>query len=247
MSGNGKNTKLSPVIINVEEDGTIIVEECGNKEGYDIREYPIGDFINGSLVLCGEKDCMVFDKIQQRKFDFMERGRISASLIKLNESHLWITGGKTGLTYLSQGLKSTELISINGAQESFNLPFTVYNHCMVKYSQSKALLIGGIQNETRKSDKTWIINLIDFNITEGPSLIKGRHKHVCGKMSDEFGNTIVVLVGGVDEYSVEILNTTMMDEWKPGTYVNIHTDCALEFSVNHFTQLLLIFRTSITI
>ena len=210
---SGKSTKLSPVIINVEEDGTIIVEECGNGEGYNFREYPVGNFLNGSLVLCGESDCMVFENTGLRKFDFIESGRKYASLIKLNESHLWITGGNT---YPWQEKSSTEIININGAQMGINLPFTVYNHCMLKFSQNKALLIGGNQNETTRSQKTWIIDLVDFNFTEGPSLIKGRQRHVCGKLNDEFGNEIIVVVGGKYENSVEVLNATLIDEWKLG-------------------------------
>ena len=213
MSGNGKNTKLSPVIINVEEDGTIIVEECGNKEGYNFREYPVGDFLNGSLFICEENDCMVFEKTRLRKLDFIESGRKYASSIKLNESHIWITGGNT---YPSQEKSSTEIISHSGSQKGINLPFTIYDHCMLKFSQNKALLIGGNQNETQRSHKTWMIDLVDFNITEGPSLIKGRQRHFCGKINDEFGNEVIVVVGGKYEYSVEVLNTTLMDEWKLG-------------------------------
>ena len=139
-------------------------------------------------------------------------GEIVSSNI-LPESHIWITGGNT---YPSKEKSSTEIISTSGSQKGINLPFTVYDHCMLKFSQNKALLISGNQNETQRSQKTWIIDLVDFNLTEGPSLIKGRHRHVCGKINDQFGNEVIVVVGGKYENSVEILNTTIMDEWKLG-------------------------------
>ena len=209
----GKNNKLSPVIINIEDEDKIYIEECGNNKDYDFREHPVGDFLNGSLVLCEESDCMVFEKTSISRLDFIENGRKYASSIKLNDSHLWITGGYHEI-YPYQTQNSTEIINIKGSQKGINLPFSAYGHCMVKYSQNKALLIGGVQNKSRRSDKTWIIDLIDFNFAEGPSLIKGRQKHVCGKMNDEFGNEVIVAVGGQYENTVEILNTTLMDEWK---------------------------------
>ena len=218
IGGKSDNyNKLSPVMINVEKDDTIYVEECGNKEGYDFREYPVGDFLNSSLVLCGESDCLLFEKIGHRKINFTSNSkRKYASSIKLNESFLWITGGYHD-TYPYQQLNSTEIISTGGAAtESINLPFTVYGHCMIKYSQNKVLLIGGVQNKTRRSERTWIIDLVDFNFTEGPLLIKGRHNPMCGKMKDKLGNTIIIVVGGQYENLVEVLNTTTMDEWKSG-------------------------------
>ena len=55
-------------------------------------------------------------------------------------------------------------------------------------------------------------------MTEGPKLIKGRYLHSCGKAKDKDGNVIVIAAGGDEEYSVEMLNTSLMDEWTEGNF-----------------------------
>ena len=129
----GKNNKLSPVIVNVEDEGAINIEECGNNEEYDFREYPVGDFLNGSLILCEENDCMVFEKTGVKKIDFVETGRKYASSIKLNESHLWITGGNT---YPWQEKSSTEIINIKSVVHQWwpsNQLVSVMRNTLIKW------------------------------------------------------------------------------------------------------------------
>ena len=86
---------------------------------------------------------------------------------------------------------------------------------------STVILIGGKQNDTWTSDKTWIVDIDDdFQVTEGPLLNKGREDHWCGAVKDESGDIVIAVVGGQSEDSaedsVEFLNTDMMDKWTYG-------------------------------
>ena len=111
---------------------------------------------------------------------------------------MWITGGND---YDGHDLVSTELITINGSTAGISLPFYVNMHCMVMYQPNAILLIGGYQDGG--SESTWIIDPTKaFNMTEGPSLKVGRAFHSCGKMTDEYGNVLVIVADGDRETSV---------------------------------------------
>ena len=60
-------------------------------------------------------------------------------------------------------------VSVNGPV----LPFTISEHCMVKYDDNSIYIIGGKQNGVF-SNKTWIMDpRNDFQLREGPSLKYG--------------------------------------------------------------------------
>ena len=63
----------------------------------------------------------------------------------------------------------TDEVSVNGPA----LPFTISEHCMVKYDDNSIYIIGGKQNGVF-SNKTWIMDpRNDFQLREGPSLKYG--------------------------------------------------------------------------
>ena len=104
---------------------------------------------------------------------------------------------------------------------------------MVKINDNIVWWIGGIYNKSKginykdSTDKTWIADLTDgnFNMIEGPSLMKKRRDLSCGKILDSYGNVLLIAAGGLSyptmEYmdSVEILNITA-GNWIIGLLVN---------------------------
>lgn len=197
--------------------------ECGDRNLFNKRMLPlVGDFIDGNFVLCGGfgerfkllDDCIMVDQFQTKSFKMVEGSkREYASSVKLNDSTIWITGGESN---------STEFVTVHGSSLGITLPINVEGHCMVIIDSNIVMLIGGIQDKVEYSDKTWIIDVEnDFNITEGPRLIKGRKFHMCGKLKDESGNMIIVAISGSLEDSVEFLDTSQLKQWVAGTIHNV--------------------------
>lgn len=78
-------------------------------------------------------------------------------------------------------------------------------------------MIGGTQNGKERSAKTWIVDVNNrSNLKEGPPLNKGRQYFSCDKVDDDYGNALVLVIGGEHEDSMEILNTTEMKAWSFG-------------------------------
>ena len=157
-------------------------------------------------------DCQIFNQKGEFKFKFEER--IFGSFVKFNPSAFWITGG---LNRSMQNYVSTLIVTENSSTIDVNLPISFAYHCMVYYKENLILIIGGTQNGDENSNKSWIINTNDrSNLVEGPSLTKGRESFSCGRVEDDSGNVMVLVVGGTYEDTMEILNTTEMKKWVLG-------------------------------
>ena len=94
---------------------------------------------------------------------------------------------------------------------------------MIQYDEKSIYIIGGFQNGSI-SNKTWIVDPTnEFQITEGPSLNKGRAYHGCAKMTLN-GRTILVVAGGFGALdSVEILDPLGNNVWTQGLYLTFIT------------------------
>ena len=206
---------LHPTFISLDTDGGTKIETCSNRIGFIEREHPVGQFLEDGFVICGGSfawsfkvldDCIVVKRFETQTFKMIESEREWASSVKLNDTTMWITGG--------YDTSSTELVTVNGTTRGIDLPFTIERHCTVMIGPSTAFLIGGKQNGTWTSDKTWIVDIDnDFQVAEGPLLNNGREDHWCGAMKDESGDIVIAVVGGQSEHSVEFLNTNVMDKW----------------------------------
>ena len=90
---------------------------------------------------------------------------------------------------------------------------------MIQYNEKSIYIIGGQQNGSGYSNKTWIVDPTnEFKITEGPSLNNGRRDHGCAKMTVN-GRTILVVAGGYNSGhvdSVEILDPLGNNVWTQG-------------------------------
>ena len=210
---------LSPVEIHLNNDGSTGLERCRIEE-YGGRLDSVGDFLDDKFVVCGgsdygtlKQDCEVIHETGTQTFN-MSAKRRDASHVKLNQSLMWITGGSETQT---KSLNSTEFVTVNGSTAGVTLPFTVKRHCMVRYQPNAIFLIGGELNGKTYSKKTWIIDPTNgFNMTKGPTLNQGREFHSCEKMKDEYGNVLVIVAGGDDLNSIEVLNITHSSSWFKG-------------------------------
>ena len=227
IGGYSKRTyrerNLYPVIIDVNDGDNVKFAEYENREDFERIDKALGHFLDGYLVICPQsaKDCTIIENDGIRKISMKVRRTVKA-LVKLNDTTMWITGGKTREM-------STEFVTINGTKEGDNLPFGIEYHCMVKYDTNRVMIIGGNYGTANgqshiATNKTWIIDTEQkFNVTEGPQLNEGRMAHYCGTLKDTFGNVLIVVISGkktkgtrVLSKTVEILNATLMDQWNYG-------------------------------
>ena len=213
----GGSNKLSPLVINIGEEGHASVEKCTNRKGFKKIDYAQGQFLDGSLVICPQKSqkCTVIGTSTIKTIK-MKKNRLEKAIVKLNDSTMWITGNNG---YDS----STEFITINGSTKGIDFPFAINRHCMVKYKPNFVLMIGGFYKKDDvyeyNTRRTWIVDIEnDFNITDGPFLKEGRMQHSCGTTKDIWGNVLAVVSSG---QTVEILNTTTMEEWEYGEIILI--------------------------
>ena len=95
------------------------------------------------------------------------------------------------------------------------LPCSICQHSMIEVDSRTIYIIGGLQNGSLSSpsNKIWTIDIISDNFSnewiEGPSLNEPRYRHACGKMTLK-GITILVVVGGRNKDSVELLDTSVL-------------------------------------
>ena len=90
----------------------------------------------------------------------MIKARNSAASVVLNNSTLWVVGGKNYPAPQDEyfiSYHTTEFVSFDYAPiEGPILPFSVWQHSMIQYDEKTIFLIGGRQDYAT-SDKTWII------------------------------------------------------------------------------------------
>ena len=238
----------------VSSDGHEIVDLLHPKTKYDLLadnvprvSFATGGLLQNSPIVCGgnypqisqnrniSQDCVV---IGQPKIEMIEKRFLAAS-VALDKSTLWIVGGHF--------LSSTEFIKLGQPSvKGPDLPFTIWGHSMIQYDEKSIYIIGGWQNSSgfinntwmakwNVSNKTWIVDLTNgFQITEGPSLNKGRFIHGCAKMTIN-GRTVLVVAGGhnlVDSVdSVEILDPLGNNVWSQGMFLKL---IIVELCTHHF-------------
>ena len=146
--------------------------------------------------------------------------RSFAASVELDQRTLLIVGGYNG----AYKLRSTELIILGQSSvKGPDLPFAISKHSMIQFDEKSIYIIGGYQNYSFLSNKTWIVDPTNgFQIKEGPSLNKARNSHGCAKMTLN-GRTILVVAGGYGNSngfldSVEILDPSGYNVWTQGLY-----------------------------
>jgi hypothetical protein len=210
------STSVKSEVIDLEDASNI----CQNLEDYPIGvALAVGGLLNqGDPLVCGgqfpyRNVCYVVNQPGQSSEMLEERG--SSASLTLNSTHIWITGG-----YNSNGrLQTSEFVSIGHAPVyGPDLPYAVYQHCLVGVNSSTALLCGG-RNNGGDLNECHYMDLEDHSWSQGPSMMTKRRLHSCGifKSAAHLGRNIVIAVGGYNGYldSVEFLDPTT-NTWNKG-------------------------------
>ena len=191
----------------------------------------------------------------------LERRRDASSIV-LNETTIWVTGGHASqnqdyiFEYLSDRFptakNTTEFIkydepSVKGPE----LPFKIFGHTMVKVDSETVYIIGGFSKRghwVEECDRTWVVDLSNFDIKPGPSLNEGRSEHSSSTMKIN-GKLFIVVAGGRtdNEYgfqlnSVELLDTEFPQKgWIMGKQESILCSAWLTTESKCFDQIIYIF------
>ena len=136
----------------------------------------------------------------------------------VNSNTIWITGGLKNTDNSAYSLNTTEFIKLDGSVlRGPILPITISDHCMIQLNYKKIFMIGGFQNGST-SNKTWIVDPCNnYKVKEGPPLNKLRVGHSSAKMKLN-GKTVIVVAGGFEEDSVEILDPSSGKGWIYGKW-----------------------------
>jgi len=105
-------------------------------------------------------------------------------------------------------LKSSEVISANGASKGIDLPVSMVGHCSMKLSESIVLLGGGFQDGSISS-KMYYLDLKTMEFTPGPSMQTARTGHGCAALHLEDKTYGVISGGSNGTYAFD--STEMMD------------------------------------
>ncbi len=223
-----------------------------------LKNYPLsidgatGDLMaNGIPLICGGQelfepykmigDCYSIGKnYQQEPFGSLSvpRKHASSLLWNVNDTDvLWITGGEANG---SVALASTEFVSTQSmpamaSHPGPELPLAIGRHCMVKVSDSIAILTGGDRMSTVMPGPDVLMETYFFtktnrdgmgNWTSGPRLPCQKYYHACGLIKDSVTTKqkVVVAAGAECAHTTSFLNldnnpTTNSLQWTPGPYL----------------------------
>jgi hypothetical protein len=189
-------TSVKSEIIDLEDASNI----CQNLEDYPIGvSGAVGGLLNqGDPLVCGGNPatnvCHVVNQPGQSS-EMLEKRYYSTSLT-LNSSHIWITGGANGGHVR---LHTSEFVSIGQPSvKGPDIPYAVYQYCLVGVNSSTALLCGGWNNGGPMNECHYM-DLEDHSWSQGPSMMTKRRLHSCGifKSAAHQGRYIVIAAGGL--------------------------------------------------
>ena len=156
-------------------------------------------------------DCIAIAHPNLKNTKMLEKRRWIVGIVLDHPSkRFWVTGGVSKST--------TEFVYLDKPSEKGpDLPFTISNHCMIKYNKNSVFIIGGNQNGTL-SDKTWIIDPTkNFDIEEGPSFNSPKSLMACGKIQIQKKIWLVVGPYGGNTFDIELLDPSNLSQgWIEG-------------------------------
>ena len=112
---------------------------------------------------------------------------------------------------------TTEFIDQNGSTLGPSLPYTFAYHCSSYMNTTHSIIIGGnVDGST--SGKSVIVQMSDFSMTDGPVLNSNKEQRVaCGYFQHANGTKYVILAGGSNLDTTQLLNVDLINEgWHSG-------------------------------
>ena len=98
-----------------------------------------------------------------------------------------MTGG------LGSSPTSTDLIDEHGSTPGVELPQSFGEHCMTYMNDTHGIILGGLYGNGRK---TLMVELSNFQFTEGPLMNEYRAEHACSYFHSPNGTNYVIVSGG---------------------------------------------------
>ena len=193
--------------------------KCNVTAQYPIPNYDsAGDVLDGIPIICGGftsseyiRDCYKYD-LSQNKWVFltkMNRTRSSHAVVVTDGGRLWITGGWVNGD--GDWLQSTEFLSADGSiTPGPNLPTGRSQHCMVRLTDGRIMIIGGQTSNFRGEKKVTIYDLKSQSYTESVDTIFNRRQHACALFFSKMhnGRPVVAVIASMYGRSVELLDYT---------------------------------------
>ena len=168
--------------------------------------------------LLASDECYGLDARKTTNFTKMSTRRAFAASVVLNETTIWISGGRYDTdSYLS----SSEFIQKEGTVPGPNLPNPMDAHVMIKISNEIVLIIGGRSSNILFSDKSFECDH-EGECRHGPSLKTARHSHSVGIVIDEVTQEKLVIAAGGYGSNCALLQSTEIlvnDGWIAGIYI----------------------------
>ena len=205
--------------------------------GFDTDQGPTvcGGYSNSGKVIT--KECYTLLSNGWTESSPMSTSRLFASAINIDSTEALILGG---YDENSRVLKSSEVMSANGAKKGIDLPVTMAGHCTLKGSKRRGLIGGGNQDGS-VSSKTYYLDLDTMEFTPGPSMQTARGNHGCAALHLG-GKTYGIMTGGYNGnwYTGELDSTEFLafdqpnPTWTDGKQNNFKNSLKLKSTFLNF-------------
>ena len=213
-----------------ETDEVEIIDISSSKTCEDLPNYPyqtggaIGGVGNKNIpFICGIENCFSFRSNSWEIFSFLSSSRWNAAITPLpysNETQQYLVTGGIQSDY--ESLTTWEMPNRDPWKFSSGLlPVLIFGHCMTIVNSTTVLMIGGIQDWSGDSSRTYFFNTENENWVEGPALKVVRAYLTCGRIKKDSQSSqyTTIVIGGAGEggtlSSVEILDDGS-NEWQTG-------------------------------
>ena len=184
----------------------------------------VGGLIKNKIIICAGRYCYIFGIPIVKKL-LMEPRHFASSVV-INDSMLWIVGGKDR-SDKNKNKNTSEFVKLNeNPAKGPDFPVKISCQSMIQYDKKSVYIIGGFDDDYMYGSKTtWIADPSNgFQIQKGPDLNVPRHTFACGKMMMN-GKSVIIVAGGLTKStseayldSVEILDPSSNDGWIIGNY-----------------------------
>jgi hypothetical protein len=179
-------------------------------------------------------ECFSYQNSHWLAFPSMLSRRSFAAISAFPHNNKTIKFLVTGGIDFNKRHNTGEILADDGGWKSFsyNLPVSVYGHCMVLLNSTSVIVIGGFFTEAGIRPDTFIFNTESNNWTKGPSLKFPRRFHTCAKIKkDNLSNEFfAIAVGGLSENGTLLSSVEILDEkkskWVEGPKFPVAMYCA---------------------
>ncbi len=199
----------SPEVFDLEDRAASCTWPTGLSYPFTAHGMTGGILTESRLLVCGgaRYGGVILDKCfalgTSNEVDLITERKFAASILIDNDT-LWVTGGDTdGAT-----VKTSEYVTLEGAlpgPELISNNEGIDRHCLLKLSQSTAIVVGGRNNVY----KPRMFSFETVTWTTLANLNDGRSDHSCGIIYDkEIGSRILVTTGGYNWFTSKTYAST---------------------------------------